>query len=87
MSLGLQKCLVQMSPWHTASDRQVPRNLPLKVGLNWGSNSCDIADMDKCCEVKVSPYCTTSPNHHISLRQAVMGCTGSRGWADKLGPG
>ena len=30
----------------------IPRNLPLKVGQNWRSNSWDIADMNKCSEIK-----------------------------------
>ena len=47
------KYWIQTSQWPMASDRQFPRNLTLKVGQNWCSNSWrHIADMDKCCRVK-----------------------------------
>ena len=38
----------QMSPWQFASVKEGPRNLALKFGQNWVSNSWDISDMDKC---------------------------------------
>ena len=37
----------QMSPQQLASVNVGPRNLPLKFGQNWVSNSFDIPDMDK----------------------------------------
>ena len=36
----------------TVTVLDVPRNLPLKFGQNRASNSCDIADMDKCRQDK-----------------------------------
>ena len=42
----------QISPWHMASVKDGSRNLPLKFGQNWLSNSWNIADMDKCHQVK-----------------------------------
>ena len=37
------------TPWQFASVKKDPRNLPLKFGHNWVSNSWDIPDIDICC--------------------------------------
>ena len=42
----------QMSLWHLESVQDGPRNLRLKFGQNWISNSRDISDMDKCLQDK-----------------------------------
>ena len=36
----------QLSPWHLASVKDGPWNLPLKFGQNWISNNWDIADIE-----------------------------------------
>ena len=49
-----KKLMAKMSLWLLVYVQDCPRNLPLKFGQNWVSNSWDIPYMDKCCKDK---YC------------------------------